>query len=370
MHPGSYQRGGGVWGGPATYGAKDLSDFFEHSTNISFKWLFFNNTDADVFNKLVKYIPLGLIMRNMENLAQPVYSEFVETNRDKDFMEIAERFYRELFWNETIFVSFDFFKNPEIYEIEGDEPPELEYFREVGGFDTWVKVTLNEYDKDTRFMHLATSITVEIPKWREHLVRARWSGNHMNNFINWFEYSLEYCISLKKLVNFSNMMIKRIEVTGTNSIRTYLEDLAARLETVETFYLTDERKRLDVVPKVFATGQDLRELHYVTFNLLDRRAFELGRVSNTNPKGERLTAGENYKDITSIANRQRAVLSQLELFASKVSDMWGIDLAFAVNGLPERERLEMDNATAPNPNVETTAVPTEQGSGAVPGGSH
>lgn len=309
----------------------------------------------------------------MENLAQPVYCEFVETNRDSEFMEIGERFYKELFWNETIYVSYDFFSDESSYTVDAtdlgkEKPDEIEYFKEVGGFDTWVKVTLNEYDRDTRFLHLATGLTVDIPNWRDHLVRARWSGNHMSNFINWFEYSLEYCISLKKLVTFSNMMIKRIQVSGTNSIRTYLEDLSARLETIEPYFLTDERQRMDVIPKVFATGQDLRELHYVTFNMLDRRAFELGRVSNTNPKGDRLTAGENYKDITSIANRQRAVLSELELFASKVKDMWGIELAFAINGIPEREMLTMDPAKAPNPNTETT-MPKEGTLGTVPGGS-
>lgn len=164
-------------------------------------------------------------------------------------------------------------------------------------------------------------------------------------------------------------MIKRIQVSGTNSIRTYLEDLSARLETIEPYYLTDERQRMDVIPKVFATGQDLRELHYVTFNLLDRRAFELGRVSNTNPKGDRLTAGENYKDITSIANRQRAVLSELELFAVKVRDKWGIELNFAINGIPEREMMVMDPATAPTPNTETT-MPKEGTLGTVPAGNN
>lgn len=160
-------------GGPNTYGARDLSDFFSQRANISFKWLFFSNSTSEVFNTIVRTLPLSLILRNMENLAQPVYCEFIETNRDPEFMEIGETFYKELFWNETIYVSRDFFKNPDSYEIEGDPPEELDYFKEVGGFDTWVKVTLNEYDKDNRFMHLATAITVEVPNWREHMVRAR-----------------------------------------------------------------------------------------------------------------------------------------------------------------------------------------------------
>lgn len=189
----------------------------------------------------------------------------------------------------------------------------------------------------------------------------------MGNFINWFEYALEYSISLKKLVNFSNVLIKRIQVSGTNSIHEYLQDLSARLETVDPMFVSDERQRVDIVPKLFATGQDLRELHYATFNLLDRRAFELGRVSNTNPKGDRLTAGENYKDITSIANRQKAVLSQLELFAHKAREMWGVELKFAINGIPERQLMEMEPMKAPTPNTGAT-MPNEKTTGAVPSG--
>lgn len=135
-------------------------------------------------------------------------------------------------------------------------------------------------------------------------------------------------------------------------------------------FVSDERQKVDIVPKLFATGQDLRELHYATFNLLDRRAFELGRVSNTNPKGDRLTAGENYKDITSIANRQKAVLSQLELFAYKVREKWSIDLKFAINGIPERQLMEMEPMTAPKPNT-GSVMPNDKSTGSVPdGGLH
>lgn len=151
---------------------------------MSFKWLFFSNANSDVFNNIVRSIPLCLILRNMENLAQPVYCEFIETNREPTFMEIGETFYKELFWNETLYVSYDFFKNPKNYNIDGEEPVEIKHLREVGGFDTWVKVTLNELDDDDRFMHLETAITVEVPNWREHMIRARWSGNKMHNFIN------------------------------------------------------------------------------------------------------------------------------------------------------------------------------------------
>lgn len=163
VHPGSK----GTHYGPNTHGAIDLVNFFNRQGNISFKWLFFNNTDSEVFNKIVQTIPVALIMRNMENLAQPVYTEFVETNRDPDFMEIGERFYKELFWNETLFVSYDFFSDKDSYTIDTQaidkEPEEIDYFREVGGFDTWIKITQKEWDKDTRFLHLATGLTVDIP---------------------------------------------------------------------------------------------------------------------------------------------------------------------------------------------------------------
>jgi hypothetical protein len=78
----------------------------------------------------------------------------------------------------------------------------------------------------------------------------------------------------------------------------------------------------------------------------------LGRVANLNHKGERLTAGENYKDIYAIKNRQAAVLDQLNIFSAKLIAMYGEfapDLLFDL-------RFKEEPATEPQDNIEE---PTE-----------
>lgn len=128
--------------------------------------------------------------------------------------------------------------------------------------------------------------------------------------------------SLKKLDKFARLLVKRVRVenSGTNP-KEVLDDIEGKLGTIESTISVDTKHNADIIAVEYATGADLESLHYTSFNTLDRRAYELGRVSNTNPKGERLTSGENYKDISSIANRQKATLEQLEKFAHLASEL-------------------------------------------------
>lgn len=74
---------------------------------------------------------------------------------------------------------------------------------------------------------------------------------------------------------------------------------------------------MDVEPFLGMDGSDLEAIKDSIFYHLDRLKYEYGRVANTNPKGERMTSGENYKDITAIANRQKQTLERLNHFASQ-----------------------------------------------------
>lgn len=337
----------------STYNFENLSAFFKDNTNYSFQWLFLSNANSDVFDTILKNMPIGLIMRHMVNLARPVYTDFTETNKDVDFQRISADFYRELFWLEKIYVSYDIFSSPQAYKYEGkEEPKEIKHLAKRGGFDLWLKLSGDDLDDDIGFMHIRTGLTVKIPDWEDKLAVAEWCGDKVDNFLNWFEYAVDYLAQLKKLDKFSRLMVKRVQVAPSEkSPNEALDDMHAKIETIENVISVDA-KAMDVLRVEYANGQDLEALHYCTFNTLDRRAYELGRVSNTNPKGERLTSGENYKDISSIANRQKATLERLEDFANQCLELFGIQLSFSVSGIPEKQRLDMVDAPAPDPNTD------------------
>lgn len=348
---------------------QDLSGFFQDQGSYSFQWLFLHNANSDAFDNILKNMPIGLIMRNMINLAQPVYTDFTETTGEKDFLNVSADFYRELFWLEKVYVSFDFFKDSGNFIYEGGkEPQEIKHLARRGGFDLWIKLSSNDLDDDIGFMHIKTGISVKVPNWWEKMAIAEWCGDHKQNFLNWFEYSVEYLASLKKLDKFARLLVKRVrmEASGDDFVAAK-EDIEAKLGTIESTITIDPKHNTDIIAVEYATGQDLESLHYTSFNTLDRRAYELGRVSNTNPKGERLTSGENYKDISSIANRQKATLEQLKKFAGQVSELWGKTLDFAVSGIPEKEMVAMENATAPHPNTEGSS--STGGAGGAGGGA-
>jgi hypothetical protein len=77
----------------------------------------------------------------------------------------------------------------------------------------------------------------------------------------------------------------------------------------------------------------------------------LGLVSNLNHKGERLTTGENYKDIHAIKNRQAMVLDQLDLFTMVLSEKYGCELEFDIRFKDEAEPEEGAPAPADTPGI-------------------
>lgn len=343
-----------------------LTDYFKDQRSYSFQWLFLQHANSDVFDTIVKTLPISLIIRNMINLARPVYTDFIETTENPDFLRVGADFYRELFWTEKIYISFDFFKDSSNFIYEGDEiPKEIKHLARRGGFDVWLKLTGEDLDDDNSFMHIKTGICVKIPDWWEKMATCEWCGDRIDNFLNWFEYSVEYLSSLKKLDKFARLLVKRVRVEASpDTITGAIQDIESKLGTLESTITVDPKNNADVIAVEYATGQDLESLHYCSFNTLDRRAYELGRVSNTNPKGERLTSGENYKDISSIANRQKATLEQLKYFAHQCKELWNIELDFAVSGIPEKEMVDMENPTAPHPNTEGSAAGGGIGAGA------
>lgn len=76
---------------------QSLSDYFKEGKSYSFQWLFLHSATSGVFDNILQDMPVNLIMRNMINLARPVYTDFTETSGNKEFLKISADFYRELF---------------------------------------------------------------------------------------------------------------------------------------------------------------------------------------------------------------------------------------------------------------------------------
>lgn len=342
------------------HGMATLTEYFTNLPDHTLKFQFFNTPNSDIYRTIFKKISLSEVTRTMKALAEPIYSGFVESNKDTDFMKICNKFYYELFFNEVIYVSYDFFKDP--YEIEDSkEPDEIEYYKKIGGFDTWLKLSGKENDKDTRFMHLATGIIIKIPDWLDKLAPVKWTNYRAENFTTWFAYSIKWLVGNLKIESAHNLLLKRVHIHGTKNMNKQREDIEERLNCETTIMIHDANQMIDIIPKIFIDGNDLTALHLSIFNQLDRQSYELGRVSNTNPKGDRYSTGENYKDITGIAARQKAILNELQLFAMRAKELWGKDLNFAVNGIPQTEMIEEHQEEAGNPNNDkqpdaTTAI--------------
>lgn len=132
-----YQNGHfGQIGGEPVQSAAQLSSYFKEQKSYSFQWLFLHSANSDVFDNILQSMPVDLIMRNMINLARPVYTDFTEVTGNYEFLRVSADFYRELFWLEKIYISFDFFKESSNFIYEGDQiPKEIKHLARRGGFD-------------------------------------------------------------------------------------------------------------------------------------------------------------------------------------------------------------------------------------------
>lgn len=142
----------------------------------------------------------------------------------------------------------------------------------------------------------------------------------------------------------------KISIEGNNDSQ--LDKLNEMLNSFHNYVHFNMENENEVEPLIGFSGDDLEAIKSSVFYYLDRLKYEYGRVANTNPKGERITSGENYKDISAIANRQKETLEYLHNFAIQVQKLWSIELDFAVSGIPEKEAVYTMSHEAETPNTE------------------
>lgn len=145
---------------------------------------------------------------------------------------------------------------------------------------------------------------------------------------------------------------KKMVLTTQGQNDQQIQKLNEMLNSFNNYLHFNLKNQSDLEPLVAFSGDDLLAIKDVMFYYLDRLKFEYGRVANTNPKGERITSGENYKDISAIANRQKETLEYLIDFAYQVEDKFGITLEFAVSGIPEKEAIYSIAHGAQTPNMQ------------------
>lgn len=302
------------------------------------KYKFFNTPFTEYYNYISKTIPLDELPPTMETLARPIYQGFIELSGDPEFENLCEEgFYQKLYWLEKIYVGYDFFNGPLVFEGTGqptnDIERQIEKLKKKGGYSCFTKLTNNDYDDNIDFMHIDTGLTFKVHDWEDKLVIARW-GTNCNNFKNWFIYTINWLIGRTKLNLAGSLTMARLQIIGED----YSElenDLNGRIYNCSPIIMSGERA-IDLKGTAFYAGTDLDSLQRSIWWNLDRWAYELGRVSNTNPKGDRHSTGENYKDIVGIAARQKEIVNCLKSFAYRCNKLlkpnqW----KFEVNGIPD-----------------------------------
>lgn len=335
-----------------------LDDYLDHPRFTGLKYKYFSTPGNKEYQKMYREVPLKNILNYANTMMRPVFTDFTEVNENEEFMAISGKFFYELFIQEDIYVSYNIFRDEtDVILPTGDGDMEkqkqtMDAIRYKGGFDIWVKLDKDEYSKNIEFMHIDTGLVVKFPDWRNQLANCKWSAIPQDNLSNWCNIAGIELALTKYLDQCILTCGKKIIFTTQGQSDAQKEQFEEMLNSFKNYFHFNLKNQADIEPIIAFEGDDLVSIRDTIFQYLDRMKFEYGRVANTNPKGERITSGENYKDISAIANRQKETLEYLILFKMQVKRLWGIELDFAVSGIPEKESIYSVSHLAQNPNME------------------
>lgn len=339
-----------------------LSEYLDNPRFRGLKYRYFNTPGNAEYQKMYRDVPLRNIMDYANTLMRPVFTDFTEVNENEEFMEISGRFFYELFVQENIYVSYNVFNGMTDFVLPkaggdigtsiSDSRRLFNAIRAKGGFDIWVKLDEDEYSNNINFMHIETGLVVKFPQWRDQMANCRWSAVPQGNLTNWINIAGIELALTKYLDSCTIMCGKKVIFTTQDQSPKQKEQFEEMLASFKNYFHFNLKNQADIEPIIAFEGDDLVAIRDTVFQMLDRMKFEYGRVANTNPKGERITSGENYKDISAIANRQKETLEYLIRFQMQVKRKFGIDLCFAVSGIPEKEAVYSVSHLAQNPNME------------------
>lgn len=176
------------------------------------------------------------------------------------------------------------------------------------------------------------------------------SLNEGMNFIEWWRINMEFVSGRSRVIDSLKALSKTVQVIVRNQ-NTY-DSEREQIENPSVFYELQrqagtqgtgptEQNLYQHMPII--DGQRIRDMLDAVQTIYEKDCEFMGVTINSNEKKERLTAGENYKDLRRVTNLQDWQLKSLKVFESKlkkrgwVKDDFKIEisgLAFA-QGLPD-----------------------------------
>lgn len=298
-------------------------------------YLYLFNEQIGQLDKDLTEVKIEYVWKSMNDYAEPVYGEYVELSENPAFNRVTNRLFEFLFWVGEIYI---------LYVKESEE-----FFV----FMKSEKLKIEKRDlKETEgvFIDVMTGEGYIIDHWEEVLLRLEWP--RQDTFLRWYMACYTWLledIAWHKIFMLSN---KRVSLLNRSNVQGSQEPREKEKKFYSTSVWIDESDpNYDFHPTSFLESSHIQIITDAIYRVRDRKLSELGRVANLNPKGDRMTTGENYKDIIGIANRQRRVLNMLKNFANDCLDMWGVELEFGLNTIIDRQaNTSMDIPTADTAN--------------------
>lgn len=222
------------------------------------------------------------------------------------------------------------------------------------------------------FRSLLTGITdFEIdPKEMVYL-----SLNEGLNFIEWWRINMEFVSGRSRVVDSLKALSKTVLVVVRN--QNAYDNEREQIENPSVFYElqrqagtqgtgSTEQNLYQHMPVI--DGQRIRDMQDVVQSLYEKDCEFLGVTMNSNDKKERLTAGENYKDLRRITNLQDWQLKSLKTFEARLKRKGWVEKKFRIEisglafaqGLPDTVLTGGQNNFQASPSFGAKPKPAQQ----------
>lgn len=286
----------------------------------------------------------------LDSLCWVMGGEYVETSEHPAFKKIASIFFYYLFKQDVLFVHYD--EEHDLIRLY-NRATEKTYFELETDYSV-PKMTPGR-NKDT---HQVEQQPIPVTLDPDKVVQVKWRANPMRIRSLWTICREVYKLK-KAFITLAYLNTKKLICQTQNADPSTIQSEIDSLLDVENPIL-----RVRGNTENPTTGQDQIEgpalfnrfapLEYgdlkvtealeIIKQYLDFRLSFLGYTSEGTEKKERLTTGENYKDLKHSSNLQRVVLCSLACFSDKFAEVNpGIKLTFEINGAPNEQGLIEEN---------------------------
>lgn len=275
-------------------------------------------------------IPFDVVFGYMDTFFGNQYLQYTETTKNKAFFRISTMFYRHLFWNNQIWVRYD--KEKEIFQLwdicENKNIAEiLESDEKVFEF---VNIVSNKREK----------LNIE-----EDVIPVYWNGNYDRDVF------LQCFVLIYKYLFDKNLVWENFQIAAKGTYL-YLENSESYKKTYLNRFFDGSSLMLGAGDETDGTPKKADVLTFaewqtaaVTVNQLFLADLTLfgGGLYEEKDKGERLSEGENFKDLKRYFDNNTVVLEWLNDFGRRAGEIWGQKLEFELINKPQTSGLNMEN---------------------------